>query len=148
IPVANLQRVEVLLDGAAAIYGTDAVAGVVNNVLRDDMDGGEVTVQYGTGEGTGMHDWSISGIVGKNTDDLRGNLTLSFNHYRTTGIDSHDYDWTSTADRRLDFIGTRFEGDPSLDARSATRAWGNFTTGTGVSRDGQPATSGGGAFHS
>src|SRR5690606_36371991 len=81
IPVANLQRVEVLLDGAAAIYGTDAVAGVVNNVLRDDMDGGEVTVQYGTGEGTGMHDWSISGIVGKNTDDLRGNLTLSFNHY-------------------------------------------------------------------
>ena len=147
IPVGGLQRVEVLLDGAAAIYGTDAVAGVVNNVLRDDMHGGEITVQGGTGEGTGLRDWGISGIVGRNTDDLRGNLTLSFNHYRTTGIDSHDYDWTSTADRRFDFIGTRFEGDPSLDARSATSAWGNFTTGTGVSRDGQLVTSGAGAFH-
>src|SRR5690606_26611826 len=52
IPVGGLQRVEVLLDGAAAIYGTDAVAGVVNNVLRDDMHGGEITVQAGTGEGT------------------------------------------------------------------------------------------------
>nr|MBO2466952.1 TonB-dependent receptor [Xanthomonadaceae bacterium] len=147
IPVANLQRVEVLLDGAAAIYGTDAVAGVVNNVLRDDMDGGEVTVQYGTGEGTGMHDWSISGIVGKNTDDLRGNLTLSFNHYRTTGIDSHDYDWTRTADRRFDFVGTRFEGDPALDARSATSAWGNFTAAQAVRRNGSLVTSGAGAFH-
>ena len=42
VPVQNLARVEVLLDGAAAIYGTDAVAGVVNNVLRDDVDGGNI----------------------------------------------------------------------------------------------------------
>ena len=147
IPVGALQRVEVLLDGAAAIYGTDAVAGVVNNVLRDDMHGGEITMQAGTGQGTGLRDWGVSGIVGRNSEDLRGNLTLAFNHYRTTGIDSLDYDWTSTADRRFDFVGTRFEGDPSLDARSATSAWGNFTTGTGIRRNGQLVTSGAGAFH-
>jgi len=52
IPVANLNRVDVLLNGASAIYGADAVAGVVNNVLRDDIDGGRVSLQYGMGEGT------------------------------------------------------------------------------------------------
>src|SRR5690606_25839871 len=147
IPVNGLQRVEVLLDGAAAIYGTDAVAGVVNNVLRDDVHGGEVTVQAGTGEGTGLRDWGVSGILGRNTDDLRGNVTLSFNHYRTTGIDSLDYDWTAPGDRRFDFLGTRFEGNPTLDRRSATSAWGNFTTRQPVTRDGELITSGAGAFH-
>src|SRR5690606_18258051 len=71
IPVGNLQRVEVLLDGAAAIYGTDAVAGVVNNVLRDDFSGAEITVQRGVGEGTGLRDLRLSGILGRNSQDLR-----------------------------------------------------------------------------
>ncbi|MGY0561264.1 TonB-dependent receptor [Luteimonas sp. A277] len=147
IPVGNLQRVEVLLDGAAAIYGTDAVAGVVNNVLRDDIHGGEITVQGGVGEGTDLRDFGVSGIVGRNTDDLRGNVTLSFNHYRTTGIDSFDYDWTATGDRRFDFVGTQFEGIGTLDSRHATSAWGNFSTRTLVTRDGAPVTSAAGAFH-
>ncbi len=47
IPVAAIERVEVLKDGASALYGTDAVAGVVNIVLRQDFEGFEVAAGYG-----------------------------------------------------------------------------------------------------
>ncbi len=151
IPVANLARVEVLLDGAAAIYGTDAVAGVVNNVLRDDVDGGSISIQRGIGEGTDLRDISVNGVVGRNFDELRGNVTLAYSYYDSTGLNSLDQDWTATADRRFDFEGTRFEDANTLDGRSATSEWGNFTLpfGTGqVFWNGVALTSAGGAFHS
>ena len=53
IPSTALARVEVLRDGAAAQYGSDAIAGVINLELRDRADGGEFTVQGGTGDGNG-----------------------------------------------------------------------------------------------
>ena len=53
IPSTALSRVEVLRDGAAAQYGSDAIAGVINLQLRDDADGAEFTVQGGTGDGNG-----------------------------------------------------------------------------------------------
>lgn len=147
IPVANLQRVEVLLDGAAAIYGSDAVAGVVNNVLRDDIDGGSVSVQRGVGEGTHLRDFGINGVVGKDTKDLRGNVTLAFSYFNSTGLNSLDQDWTSSGDRRSDFAGTAFASDSDLDRRSTTSSWGNFTTGTRITSDGTAVTSSAGAFH-
>ena len=53
LPAAALARVEVLRDGAAAQYGSDAIAGVLNLVLRDEAEGGEVTVYGGEGGGNG-----------------------------------------------------------------------------------------------
>lgn len=54
IPGAALRRIEVLRDGAAAQYGSDAIAGVINLVLKDEAEGGEVNVSYGqTYEGDG-----------------------------------------------------------------------------------------------
>ncbi|WP_078059656.1 TonB-dependent receptor [Xanthomonas massiliensis] len=147
IPVADLARVEVLLDGAAAIYGTDAVAGVVNNVLRDDIDGGRISVQRGVGEGTNLRDFRLDGVVGKNSKDLRGNVTLAFSYYGTTGLNSLDQDWTDTGDRRDDFVGTRFEGYSTLDGRSTTSPWGNFTAGTRITRNGTAITSAAGGFY-
>lgn len=47
IPLSALERIDVLSDGASSIYGGDAVAGVVNFVLRDDLTGGETTARYG-----------------------------------------------------------------------------------------------------
>ena len=59
LPVSGIQRLEVLRDGAAALYGADAVAGVLNTVLRDDLDGGTVSVRYGGAEGTGLRDFNL-----------------------------------------------------------------------------------------
>ena len=47
LPTAAIDRVEVLTDGASAIYGADAVGGVVNIVMRKDFDGAETRVRYG-----------------------------------------------------------------------------------------------------
>ena len=64
IPSLALKRVEVLRDGAAAQYGSDAIAGVLNFVLRDDPDGATVYYKLGqTYEGDGTA-WSIAGNVG------------------------------------------------------------------------------------
>lgn len=47
IPAASIQRIEVLRDGAAAQYGSDAIAGVINIVLKDADDGGHISTSYG-----------------------------------------------------------------------------------------------------
>ncbi|MEO6170872.1 MAG: TonB-dependent receptor [Lysobacter sp.] len=148
IPVSNLRRVDVLLDGAAAIYGTDAVAGVVNNVLRDDVDGGTISIQRGIGEGTNLRDFGINGVVGKNSEDLRSNVTLAFNYFNTTGLNSLDQGWTSYADRRPDFAGTPFAGLLGADNRTTNSPWGNYTAiGPRVSQGGRFLTTAAGAFH-
>ena len=148
IPVGNLQRVEVLLDGAAAIYGTDAVAGVVNNVLRDDFDGGVVSVQKGIGEGTNLSDIGINGMWGKNSEDLRSNISLAFNYYNTTGLNTLDQGWTKNGNRAEDFAGTPFAGLAGVDNRNTNSPWGNFTAvGPRVSQNGTWLTTAAGAFH-
>ena len=76
IPEAMIKRVEVLTDGASTIYGSDALAGVVNFVLHDDFEGFRVTGNYGAG----TEDWdaenkSISILAGVGSD--RGNMVFS-----------------------------------------------------------------------
>ena len=57
IPVSLIERVEVLKDGASAIYGADAVAGVVNIITKQGFDGAEAAVRYGqTSQGDGHSD--------------------------------------------------------------------------------------------
>lgn len=63
IPSIALKRVEVLRDGAAAQYGSDAIAGVLNFVIRDDREGGEVVAQYGQFY-EGEHSYQISANAG------------------------------------------------------------------------------------
>lgn len=78
IPSAMIERIEVLAGGASAIYGSDAVAGVVNVVLRENMDGDELRLTGGTttegGGSTGAFQW-----VGGRTGD-RWNVTYSLEH--------------------------------------------------------------------
>jgi iron complex outermembrane receptor protein len=66
IPAAAIQRVEVLLDGASAVYGTDAIGGVVNFITRQDYQGVEVDAHIGrTGEGgAGKRTVSLAGGLG------------------------------------------------------------------------------------
>lgn len=76
IPMAAIKRIEVLRDGAAALYGSDAIAGVINIVLKDNANGGDVSLQVGqTHKGDGEQ-WRASGSTGFAVGD-DGALTLS-----------------------------------------------------------------------
>src|SRR5260221_3297158 len=65
IPISAIERIEVLKEGASSLYGSDAIAGVVNFILRRDYTGGEVVAGYGspTRSGGGKT-WNASGFVG------------------------------------------------------------------------------------
>ncbi|MGS0679818.1 TonB-dependent receptor plug domain-containing protein [Shewanella sp. 125m-7] len=75
IPVSMIQRVEVLKDGASAVYGTDAIAGVVNVILKRDFDGFEMNVQTGvTGQGD-ADESSVDFTIGNTFD--KGNVVIN-----------------------------------------------------------------------
>ncbi|MGN6619689.1 MAG: TonB-dependent receptor plug domain-containing protein, partial [Sphingomonas sp.] len=76
LPIAGLERLEVLRDGAAAIYGADAVAGVVNVVLKDDYDGLSLNAKYGGAEGTHLREYTTNFLAGRNFGQGRGNITV------------------------------------------------------------------------
>jgi iron complex outermembrane receptor protein len=72
IPTIMLQRVDVLADGASATYGSDAIAGVVNMILRRNFNGAEVTAQGGVGDHYSVH--QVDAIIGRAWDS--GQFTL------------------------------------------------------------------------
>ena len=98
LPVTGLERLEVLLDGAAAIYGADAVAGVVNTVLQTDFDGLRVSARYGSAEGTSMDEVDVSVFAGRTHG--RGNVSLFFNYTERSALLASDQDFTATDDLR------------------------------------------------
>lgn len=68
IPTAMVERIEVLTGGASAIYGSDAVAGVVNVVLRENFEGNQVRLQVGTTAEGGGDSASVEYVGGRTTD--------------------------------------------------------------------------------
>jgi len=127
IPVFGLDRLEVLRDGAAAIYGSDAVAGVVNTVLKTDFNGAQIEGQTGWAEGTNLAENTLNVLLGKNLGD-RGNITLFASYDRRTALKASDQDYTATYNLTSLFDGTRFAGSTSLDGRSTITPWGSFQT--------------------
>lgn len=87
IPVSALERIDVLTDGASSIYGGDAVAGVINFVLRDDFEGAETSARFGSVTDGDMKEyrlsqtlgsaWGSGNILGTYEYFDRGNLTLA-----------------------------------------------------------------------
>jgi iron complex outermembrane receptor protein len=78
IPTALVSRVDVITGGASAIYGSDAVSGVINIILKDNFEGYEFDIQGGRPlNGNYGQSWSVAGTGGWNFGDDRGNLTVS-----------------------------------------------------------------------
>jgi len=93
IPASLIERVEVVTGGASAVYGSDAVGGVVNFILKDDFEGVELRTQFNqTSEGDG-NVTDISLTLGGNFADDKGNAAVVFNYL--------DRDPIMTTDRKF-----------------------------------------------
>lgn len=148
IPVKGIERMEVLLDGAAAIYGADAVAGVVNTVMQDNFDGVTVSTQYGAAEGTGMHDFATDVFAGHNFS--RGNVSLYANYTERSKLWAADQDFTRSDDLRPLFADyPDFAGETSLDGRASNTPWARLSVGAHpvIRSNGVAVTNGSGQFH-
>ncbi len=90
IPMRLVDRVEVLTGGASAIYGADAVTGVVNFIMKDDFEGFNIDASYGvSSEGDGQQT-SLTATWGTNFADDRGNIAISVDYRTDSGLTMGD----------------------------------------------------------
>ena len=90
IPVALLERIDLVTGGASAVYGADAVAGVVNFVLKKNFSGIEAQTTYGVSEQGDAKRYRTDVTMGANLADGRGNVALSFGTTRTDALKQGD----------------------------------------------------------
>lgn len=139
LPVYGLERVEVLRDGASAIYGADAVAGVVNYIMKDNFDGFSLRARYADWEGLPRSDYKFTVEWGNTFNDGRTNLSIFGSYYDRDPVNSQDDEkWADDDYRRLIPEGSPFEGDTSFRRSSTNSAYGQYDIrgGTGDITDG------------
>ena len=95
LPVIGVERIEVAAGGSSAVYGSDAVAGVVNIIPRRKLDGVDTSFRYGTGED--IYRWSAGAAVGQLYDS--GQFMVAYERSYRDQLDARDRPF-STADQR------------------------------------------------
>jgi len=116
IPSSAVERIEILKDGASAIYGSDAIAGVVNIILRKDYRGVEISGQAGYYEG--KHDWRFNATAG--WGDLardRWSAFATFDYYKRDQVLLRDTDFGASRDYR------QVAGGRNLQSLTAGGTW-------------------------
>ena len=94
IPAGLIDRIEVVTGGASAVYGSDAIAGVVNFILKDDFEGAQVTVGTGGGfDGNAQYE-TADFLFGGNFDNGRGNLVTYASYFNRDGVKQSQYDYS------------------------------------------------------
>ncbi|VEE60539.1 Outer membrane cobalamin translocator [Shewanella putrefaciens] len=94
IPMAAVERIEILTDGASSTYGSDAIAGVVNVIMKKNYQGIEFNVGGGSREQDGgLTSKEFSVVAGYQMD--KGNITFSFDHQDRKGIADADRSYTA-----------------------------------------------------
>jgi iron complex outermembrane recepter protein len=109
IPWGAVERIEVLPDGASALYGSDAVAGVVNIILRKDLDGAESQVRFGATP-SGDQEMLASQLFGTHWDS--GKVLVAYQFSQHTALPNADRAYAANTDK-TPFGGTDFRSDDS-----------------------------------
>ncbi len=150
IPTDLLDRVDVVTGGSSAVYGSDAMAGVVNFVLKRDFDGLTLNAQGGLSDKGDRGTYRVSGTFGKNFADGRGNIAVALEYNKQdllTYTDRPDLTGAFTGRRQFQLVD-----NPSLDNTIPDRTYltgvrsfgydngGNFIAYNGLS----PLACGGG----
>ncbi|ACG78996.1 TonB-dependent receptor [Phenylobacterium zucineum HLK1] len=121
IPVALIDRVEVLTGGASAVYGADGVSGVVNFITKKNFEGLDVRTQYGWSDLGGGETAFISAVGGKNFLDGRANVTAALEYSNTDAIDPRDRKFSRPGSREV-LVNNPMRYNDGLDAS----VWGTY----------------------
>ena len=113
IPLSMIDRIEVLLDGASAVYGSDAVGGVVNIITRKDYEGVELDLNYSRPHKSGFNEQLASLSAGFAWHS--GRVNAGFEYFRDSGLDASNRDSIILANR--DDSGTHRRGLPGPQVR-------------------------------
>ena len=129
LPMMAIKRIDILADGASAVYGSDAMAGVVNVVLHRDFEGLEVSARYGDRSRDDGGDQAISVLGGMASD--RGNLVFAVEYSQRDPIYDRDRFFTAAQENDLN-------GDGRIDVLTETvgispygRTWEIFDPAAG-----------------
>jgi iron complex outermembrane recepter protein len=131
IPIAAIDRIEILKDGASAIYGDDAVAGVVNIIMKNEYNGADIYNYYSIsqrGDYEVFHSQLTGGVSHKLwSDDSKLSIVASFDYYSQSPIDSLDR-WYAYGDKSK--LAAKYP-DTSTAFFSPFGSYSGFVAGTG-----------------
>jgi iron complex outermembrane recepter protein len=99
IPSLGVERIEIIADGASAIYGSDAVAGVVNIIPRRSLDGGEVFARAGVSSRGDFHEYTLGAALGKVFE--RGQIMVAYEHVERSNLSGDDRSFFTSDQRRF-----------------------------------------------
>lgn len=140
LPTANIERIEVITGGASAIYGADAVAGVVNIITKKNFEGVQVGLNYGVTErGDNKSPSAHLMAGGKLGNGGRALVTLEVDNQGQVSckdryLCAEDFSWTAPATQRRGptaYSGVGLGGRFFVGANAYTRRNGSFTDGSG-----------------
>lgn len=148
IPAGLIDRIDVLRDGASAIYGTDASAGVVNTVLESNYLGNEIRFRYGSEEDGKFTEQMYTLKSGFDFNEGKSNLSVFLSYFTRDPIMARDR-WYAGEANKADFLTGDWSG---THGRSSHSPYGRFETNLPGSRDqlfqdGVAITDGTGDFH-
>ncbi len=138
LPLVAVERIEVLKDGASAVYGSDAVAGVVNIITRQNFEGAEIGGSFGGADQGGLHEQNLKFVGGLGDLDTDGyNILFSLQGYNRERLDQDERNLTRSG-IYTDKPGGRWNGWSAKGARYLVNgvsvpmldANGNCPTGT------------------
>jgi outer membrane receptor protein involved in Fe transport len=135
IPLAVIDRVEVLKDGASAVYGSDAVGGVVNVITRSDFQGTDASIYTGGAQKGDGFAYDASFVTGYNSDNKKGNILFSAGLQKQNPVFAGDRSYSSF-DMTYDFAsGTQIKSGSTATPSGRINAKAIDTNG-----DGKPDT--------
>jgi iron complex outermembrane receptor protein len=142
IPLSAIERVEILTDGSSAIYGSDAVGGVVNIILKKDYRGAEMTARFGSVTDGSRHEELLAQTLG--TTWTGGSIVGTLQYQQQSALPGSDRDFASALPSPNDLLpetrsygatlngrqtlvgGLEFYGDALLSKRDFTRSTSVF----------------------
>ena len=132
IPTSAVQRIEVLRDGAAPLYGADAIAGVVNFVTFSDFEGLRFTGRYGWSDDTNYEESEISAAGGWTFNDGRSSFSVFGSWYDRSYVHMNELDdlFYDLDRRQNERIPESWRGDSQLRNTSSLTPWARFETGS------------------